>query len=68
MHHWASNSLEWLASAPVWAWYNELGVIRKKSYRTLLLLIANECMQISEEDGCFISLNYAVRTSVHVQT
>lgn len=64
MRAWAHNSLEWLASEPVRMWYNQLHNGPKKSYCTLLDHIANECHQISGRDGCFISLNYAVRTFI----
>lgn len=67
MPRWAFNSLEWLASAPVQAWYNKLDDGPKKYYRGVLFCIASECLNISERDGCFISLNYAVRSSVPVE-
>lgn len=59
---WASASLAWLASEPVKTWYHQLRDGPRKSYRSLLAHIANECRRISEKDGCFISLNYAVRS------
>lgn len=62
MPSWALNSLKWLASAPVEAWYNELDDGPKKYYRALLLCIASECFKFSKQDGCFISLNHAVRS------
>mgnify|MGYP007007018837 FL=1 len=62
----ANNFLEWLASEPVKTWYNRLDSHAKRSYCTLLGHIANECRQISVQDGCFISLNYAVRTFISV--
>ncbi len=57
----AQMSLAWLKSAPVEKWYMSLTQLQKMYLCTLLHHISSRCHEISQHDGYFIALNYAVR-------
>lgn len=56
----AHKSLGWLKSAPVEEWYMSLTQLQRMYFCTLLHHIASRCLEIGQQDGCFIALNYAV--------